>query len=376
MPMRSVRLIGPGNSDRDLLQIEVDEPSVSAQNCGVLTGVTRTTLGVTTITAPDQTFTNIDFTGRVSVQAARAKFYNCMFRGTAAAPASATNLVSCTNANVVDAYFQDCTFDPQTAGRHWRIGIEGHDFVLNRCHLIGSVDHVNVYKSGVGIGYQTNVQMLQTLFDEMGWWTASTGGVVHSTDTETHNDCVQHMGGGGTLMRGCAFYGRFKRQYGHWQVSNPSGPEPFTTVALNSLADGGPWQNIPRRNHTGTAIPTQPDGNDSTGAYNWDDDACLMIGNEVGYTFDLRVYGNWFYGGNFAINGGGNENPGAGVNLGEFYRNKFDRTQGNQDDEGPDGTHTINLQGAGWSASTADIPTVGANRNIYKDNGNNITVRY
>jgi hypothetical protein len=378
--MRSVRLIGPGNSGRDLLQAEVDQPDVTQDNVGVLSGVARPNVFSSdiTINTDDTVYSNATFNCRVKIQAARARFYNCLFAGNASPPASNTNLVECTHANCVDAYFEDCSVIPGTPSKRWQIGIAGHDYILNRVYIDGSVDGLNIFKSGVGSGYQTNVQAIQCEFGNLGYWTASATNDVHPSDRITHNDAIQHMGGGGTLIRGCTVKGYYRRQYAHWQSSNyPT--EPYAPITLNSLADGGPWFGIPDRN---IKVPGSG-GTLANGRYNTSYSstsgqagslASLMIGDDVGYSFDLRVYGNWFYGGEFCINGGGNANPGGGVSLGQFYRNKFARDMGNQGSGGD--PMTLNCQGGGWSAATVDAPTSGANANVYMDTGLPILPRY
>jgi hypothetical protein len=192
----------------------------------------------------------------------------------------------------------------------------------------------------------------QSRCHDLSWFTAAKPGDIHPTDTETHNDCIQHQGGRGTVIEGNALHaGPFARQVGHWRTVGDA--EPWRTVPLRSLPDGGPFQPLPDRG-TGTG---------ADGRYNWDDQACLMIGDEVGTTHELTFTANWCRGGNYAVNGGGNA-PVAGLRLGTFTRNRFDRTQGAQS-SGGDRTHTITL-GTGWEGRVASGAGT-ADRNTYLD---------
>jgi len=219
------------------------------------------------------------------------------------------------------------------------------------------------------------------LFDDLSWKTAATGGIVHTTDTETHNDHIQLFGGNGTVIRWNGFHGRFARQYAHWFVTDPT-TEPYTTVALHSLTDGGPYQHIPDRdlisgspsaNHLINGVPS----NESTGRYNSDDCANIMVNYGPDSTktpcTELVIEDNWFYGGNFSINGGGNLKGTVNTRMyASVKRNKFSRDQGSQG-SGGNNTQTINFQ-AGWGAAFFDIGT-GADANVYMDNNAPVTVR-
>jgi hypothetical protein len=351
----------PRVSSRDSLVIGVDEPN--ATNTGLLPGTSLTTVsGSVTLSTPGQVFQNMDVFGRVSIAAADVTVKNCRIRG--GSTVNASGIATCTNSAVRNALFEDCEIRPDLITWGWDC-VSGHDYTLRRCNVWGGTDLVHVQNNGAPSGFDTGVVIEQCYLHDMRWWTAATAGVVHNSDTETHNDIIQHFGGNGTVIRGNSMHAAFMRQSGHWVVTNPN-VEPYTTVALHSLADGGPFQNIPDR---GTGV-------EANGRYNWDDDAILMINNtqgpSTGFTFD----DNWCYGGNYAINGGGNANPGGGAFLGNFRRNKWDRTQGDPGTGGTPGgdtSHTINCGGT-WGGFV-NAPTTGPDANYYMDNLHPITVR-
>lgn len=379
---------------RDDLQLGVDQPT--ALNTGPiipeasLTDVTGDPIIYTT----PQTLTFKRFLGRVHIRCSGMRFENCVFRGGTTTPSDGDGLANCTNASCTNAYFQDCEFYPQFVHWNWDSGVVGHDFTLDRCHIHHTTDGVNVYNTTIGgvTPYNTNVVIKQSLIEKLAYWTASTGGVVHS-DFATHNDGIQHQGGLGSQILGNALYGWYARQYGHWvetstALAEASITEPFTGVALTSLPAGNPWYGGPFQASTsgGNTIPDTGSGTWSTGRYNiggakWQTGntgslAALLIGDEVGPSGNLVIEDNWFYGGDFAVNGGGAVNTGGAYNM-FFRRNKFDHTQGSPTRSvNTDTTQTINFQQSGSSwAGHVTAPTTGADRNYYFDNNAAVTVR-
>lgn len=351
--------IPPVVAARDQLRLGIDQPNVD--NTGVLPGVARALVtGNVNLSTPGQIYENKTITGRLSISAANVTVRNCEIQGNTT---PAAGVITCTSTLVSNAVIEDCTIYATNANYGWG-GVYGHDFTLRRCNVYGTTDIIDIVNTNTTARpYATGVVIEQCWLHDYVWWTASAGGVVHTKDTETHNDVIQHFGGTGTIIRGNTIDAAFARQQGHWQVTNPL-VEPYTTVPLHSLGDAlnGPNQPIPDR---GT-------GTEATGRYNYDDNCVFMINSSYGYSADLTFEDNWCYGGNYAINGGGNANPGGGVNLGSFKRNKFDRKQGTQG-SGGDTTYTIVFFG-GW-AGAVDCPTTGADKNVYIDNGNAVQVR-
>lgn len=345
------------------LTVETDEPT--ADTTGYYPAIPRTSVsGDVTLSTPGQVYENKTVSGRISVTAANVTIRNCLIQGQNLAP-TGTYLVQATNAGVSGLVVEDCEIVPQYPHWGWN-GIGGHDFTARRLNI----HHVT---DGVGIAGE-NVVLEQLYIHDLAWWTAASGGVVHTSDTETHNDCIQHHYGIGAVIRGCRLDAYFARQYGHWWVTNPS-VEPYTTIALQSLSAGapgfgGPYQVIPNRPATNGTTPASGINNEANGRYNVDDLACYMI-NALGFpTTDITFHGNWCRGGNFGVNGGLSRS--AGQNLGTFYRNKFSRDQGNQGSEG-NTTHTITLDST-WTGNV-DGGVGTSNKNYYLDDGAEILFR-
>ena len=344
--VRSGPAIGP---DRSSLVIGTYEPGPSTTGVIHGTGLTPQ-FGNVTLNTPGATFENIDLFGRVTVSAANVTMRNCRVRGNSTVPSDGSSLINATSAACSNLLVEDCSITPDFPHWNWDSAVAGHDYTLRRCDIWGTTDGLNVYNTNAVNPYNSNVVIEGNYIHDLGWWTGATTNVVHPSDTETHNDCIQQMGGRGTIIRGNSLRAYFARNYGHWRVVGDPRVEPYTTVALNSLADGGPFQ----------AIPDRASGTEATGRYNWDDLAAIMVNNNVGDSNDIVITDNWMYGGNYTLNAGGVAQSGA-LNFGTVLRNKFSRDQGAQS-SGGNNTITIQL-GSGWTGwVTSGVGTPDANR--------------
>lgn len=343
------------------ITIGVDEPDAS--NVGVIPGSFLSVYnGDIIVSTPGQVVEDLIVNGFVKINAADVVVRNCVIRGYPSVPVVSTNLVDCTGPNCVDALIEDCEIYAQTPHWRWNTGMVGHDFTLRRCNVHHITDSVGVFNTHAPRPYPTGVVLEGCYLHDLTWWTAATSGVVHPSDTETHNDGVQHQGGFGTVIRGCRIDAFYARDAGHWQVSNPYA-EPYVTVPLG-LPDG-PFQPIPNRGN----------GTEATGRYNFDDLACLMVNNNVGPSYGFVIEDNWFRGGNYALNAGGCAYT-PGENFGTVHRNEFDRSQGAQS-SGGNSTVTIALDST-WGAAGSthyDFGVGTANQNIYMDDGAPVKVR-
>lgn len=360
---RSATVPAPGvvTPSRDDLVIGVDKPT--ADNTGTYPGVTLIPVpGNVTLSTPGQIYENRDVQGRISITAADVTVRNCRVRGLNQAPSGDTFLISCTNTNVRRAVIEDCEIAPDFPHWNWDSGITGHDFTARRCNIHHTVDGINVYWSPPpSTPYDSSVVIEQCWIHDLAWWTAATGGVVHPTDTKTHNDGIQHQGGWGTIVRGNVFDAAYARQYGHWSATNyPT--TPYTLAAIGSLGGGAPHQ----------AIPDRGTGTEATGRYNGGSLHNFLIGNNVGTSRELVVEDNWFYNGNYGFNLGGFANTGS-VELIRAHRNRFDHAQFEQGSGGND-TFTFAGAGAGWSGFI-DSGAGTADANYYEDNEVEINFR-
>lgn len=313
--------------------------------------------------------------GRISLTGQNQTFEDCIFRG----DNSANALVTMTNINVRNAKFIDCKWLPRFP--QLNNSINGHDFTLFRCDLGFGTDIVQIQNgaqfTATGPGWDTGVLIQQSYLHDMARWTASTGGIVHPSDVNTHNDLVQQFGGINTRIIGSTLDARPAMQYAHfvlWRSSDShiytaaevaALPDngPFIQVPNGTLADGGPFQPVYVNNGTNSRLLGMLDSPDWSG---------LMINNTQGYSAQFTFDDNLCMGGEFFTNGGGNANPGGGINLGNFRRNAFTRDQGNQG-SGTGNGHTLDFGGT-WSGFVT-APTTGTDMNYYLDDGSPITVR-
>jgi hypothetical protein len=347
-------------SVRDGLVVGVHQPD--STNTGVLPGVNLTPhSGNIVVNTPGTVVEYLDIQGFVQVNAANCIIRNCRIRGLNSSPGTQdTNLISCVGASVSNLLIEDCTIAPDYPHWNWDSGITGHDFTARRNDIHHCTDGINVFYVGAPQPYQSNVIIEQNYIHDLPWWSASTSGVVHPSDTQTHNDCIQHQGGLGTVIRGNTLSALNARQYGHWVYTN--GSEPYAFAPLHSLPDGGPYVPVPDRGAPYT---------EATGRYNWGSLACLMVNDNVGPSYDLTITDNWFYGGNYALNAGAVAHQ-ASESFGSVLRNKFSRDQGAQS-SGGDMTLTIQL-GSGWTGwVNSGVGTSDAN--IYMDNGHEVRFR-
>lgn len=363
MPLVRPRLVAPPDPDLRAFAVGaglgVLKPTAATTGC--LPGITRTTVsGSVTLSTPGQTYRDKNVTGRVTVTAANVSIKNVR--------ANDFNLDS---AGVSNCLLEDSEVVPNAQLLTNGGAIVGHDFTCRRVMVRDHIDGFVIRNPSATPPYDTNIVIEHSWVNKLAYWTDDQVGTVHSSDTWSHNDGIQHMGGWGTQVYGSVIDASFRHQYAHWNTVGASETEPYTSVALNSMPDGGPWHLLPDRG-TGTA---------ATGRYNSDSASPVkaisltgfLIGNNVigGFTHtsrELIVDGNWFYGGDFGFNGGG-FNRGTETNqLLTLTNNRFSRDQGNQG-AGGDDTFTVAGFGSGWSSF------ITRSNNTYEDNGNPVTYR-
>jgi hypothetical protein len=358
----------PVGNPRDDLQIG-DFPT--AENTGVITGISRTTYnGDITVTTPGTVLENMDIRGKVIVNAANVLIRNCWIMGpnsyVGSSGGSQPFLVTFDRAGCVNAQMIDCTLAPIHAGSQWA-ATNGHDYLAKRCNMYHVVDGPGIYNTNLPASsrpYQVNVTIQQSWVHDLAFWTASSTGIVHPSDTNVHADCIEIQGGLGWQILGNRLDAYYSHQYAHWWDVNGGTAEPYSSIALGSLADGGPYQ----------ALPDRGSGTEATGRYNWGDLCPLTIVGNVGVSAEGIVTDNWFNGGQFSINSGTSNTYDGVHDLGVFYRNVCSRDQGYQS-SGGNATQTFMFRaGTGMWTGHYDAPTTGPNANTYAD-GQPITVR-
>jgi hypothetical protein len=352
---------------RESLTPGVHEPT--ADHTGVLPDVAlspTTPAGGLLTLGNNALLENADVFGRIRVTGSNVTIRNVRVRGSSS---SFGPLIQAWDSGVSNLVIEHVTLAPDTPDLRWGSGIHGHDFTVRFADISRTIDGINVAGKKAA-GYVTNVTIKQNYIHDLAWWTAENTNVVNPSDTESHNDAIQHHTGSGTVILGNSLHAAYAREYAHWHVQN-WGIDPdvnhYVSVPLNSLPDGGPWHQL---------VPNRGSGIASNGRYNVDDLCNLMIGDEgegeASPSNNLNVTDNWLYGGNYSVNGGGNAYV-AGYHLGSFLRNKFDRTQGDQS-SGGDNTQTLNFGFNNWNGHvTAGAGT--ADANTYLDNGHEVNVR-
>jgi hypothetical protein len=360
--------------DRESLVMGVDKPD--ATNTGVLPNVSRTTSTGNITLGTNGVLQNRNVLGRVIITGANVIVRNCRISGGASNPGP---LIECYSGSVSNAQIIDCDIgmlDNSNAHWNWN-GPTGHGFTLLRCNIHHTTDGVGIFKTsanggGAGVTYNAGVTVKQCWIHDLAWWTAATGGVVHS-DTETHSDGIQIQGGTHVQILGNTIDAYLAKQYAHWWTVGQSLTEPYNFIAAQSLPTPAPYYGGPYQGGRAYLFPDRGTGTFATGRYNVGQLAALMINNNVGRVHSLTVTDNWINGGKAAINGG--LVRASGENLGTFHRNKFDRGQGlDNGTPGGNSTYTV-LISSSWAPSFVDGGQGTGNKNYYLDNGTEVNFR-
>jgi hypothetical protein len=343
----------------------------------LMAGISSVQTSNITYSVAGTTVSNKHFDGaRVSATAADITFTDCVFRG----DNSLNALFTCTNIAAKRIKFIRCWFVPKFPAN--KNAINGHDFELYDCLVEKTTDGLSVNNSSqfaaTGAGWACGVILRRTIIRRLARWTAATTGVVHTSDSVSHNDCIQIFGGVGMDIEDCVLDAAPARQFAHLYLRDAAGhvyteAEAYAladnaaliSVPMGSLSDGGPFAFPGDATHPPRPLPWESNGTGllSRGALNMPDYSCIMLNNTQGYTAQHRIVNTLFLGGEYAINGGGNPSSSApaGVSLGTWTGLRFDRSQGAQG-------QTVNFGGT-WTgrATVSDCK--------YLD-GTPVTVRY
>jgi hypothetical protein len=344
-----------------------------ANVAAVVAGVPATALANVSHNTPGQTFSNMRF-ARVNGNVADLTYNDCYFEG----DNTTSPIYTATNIAAKRIKFNRCVFSPKFIKD--RNAFTGHDLEFYDCLIEKTTDGISVNNgsqfAATGAGWQTGIIMRRTMIRRLVRWTANATGVVHPSDSNSHNDGIQIFGGLGMDIEDCVFDARPARQAGHLWLMDSSGhvfteaeaynlPDTYEpiSVPMGSLADGGPFAFAGDSTHPARPLPWEDNGSGllSRGRINKPDWAAFMFNSSQGWTGEHRVVNSLFMGGEYTFNGGGNPNPGGGVSMGTYDGLIFDKSQGTQG-------QTINFGGTWTGHATVT--------NCKYIDGTAITVRY
>jgi hypothetical protein len=324
-------------------------------NAGVPSGTTLTPYDVTgtlrtiDVTTPNTTFTNIDFGNvKVVVKAANVSFIRCKWTITDSVSGAA--IIFTVHSAVSNCLISQCTL-VSTDQKGSFNAVQGHDMTVHRCLVQGTTDGVDP-TGGV------NVKIHGSYISDLSWMAADTVGVVHSSDVQSHNDCIQ------------IFYGNIEI------IGNFLGAYPSTIVGTGTPGSGTDTGNptgwytqaqaeARRAQLLGSYYTNAAKSYDGISHENGGTITGLMCNVAAGPTaLNLVVTDNWFGGGVVGVNG-------LATNLtdplGSFQRNKFFADMRGQYIGRPNGIYIR-------TGLVADIPTSGVNANTWMDDAS-IVVR-
>lgn len=196
-------------------------------------GGARTTSSITSISTPNQTFTNVDFQNRVDISTSGLTFDNCRFitPGYVRNGSNSGATVMMLDAACADIVFNRCHFEQKAGTATPRTdGLKGHGFTANRCsfkHVVDAVGVFNLY------GPRNDVYVHGCIADEFAWFSDDTP--VHSDGT--HNDFVQIQGSAGLEVIGNAVYGYRWSETETVPVNKPQASQAFV-LSWNANTNG------------------------------------------------------------------------------------------------------------------------------------------
>lgn len=146
------------------------------------------------------------FTRPVRVLSGYVWFWDCEFTNLdGVVPSSETALLYAMAADVKGVLVERSTFDPGVDGAHWFLdAIEGHHITVRRNVARRVVDFVGSFNIHSTV---TDTVVEGNLLESLAYFYNPTPGIVHPSDTRTHNDGLQHQGGQGIVVRGNWFNG-------------------------------------------------------------------------------------------------------------------------------------------------------------------------
>lgn len=221
-----------------------------ATNTGCLPGTVFTDVtSDLTITTNDTTFENRRFIGgKVYVKAKRVTFRNCLFLGQQTAGVITDPLVRCHWDVVKDVLFDRCTFGSSAQVGYPDAGILGWNFTAKRCDISRVSDGVrNINpETEYNLG---GITVEGCYIHDLMYVTPSSDGA----DNQTHNDCIQIVGGSDIVLRGNNLSAYVDRSLG--KAAQPGIPLLNATDPSGQPVTGDPYAWM-------TAIAITPDHGD------------------------------------------------------------------------------------------------------------------
>lgn len=268
------------------------------------------------ITTAGTTFDHVDFGNtRVRVNAPNVSFINCTWNLTTwASNAAGWPAIDCRPLGGSNTQIIRCDINNACQYAVNAIGVVGDRFTLTRSRVRNFTDQVNVYPDASNIDGPVNVQILGNYLTDLAFFWAPTTGVVHPSDTITHNDVIQHQGGRGIVIRGNYVGAYYSAVVG---TGTPRSGSEFGWAVPYTQAQGEAERQ--RVAYGNGAIPSGLGGS-VTG---------LMFNNDRGGVPAAVIDRNWGAGGSYWLNAGEVWTTAAGVtyNFGTITGNVIKRDQ-------------------------------------------------
>lgn len=225
---------------------EVTEDFSGEHNVGNLPGVALTpysgSVGCGVIRLPSGTYENIDFGDCLLDIRGVVVMNNC--RGVLREnydDSIGEHIRILNGATTTSVELNDCEFHNRTQ----RIldGLKGRNFVVNRSVFTGYVDGIDNASPG-SAPQLTGGEIHDSWIGDLAWWRAETNGIVHPSDTQSHNDGSQVTMGLGILFEN-TFFGAWASDYvGTGTPGSGSEANPYDAPYIRPQATMDTWRTM------------------------------------------------------------------------------------------------------------------------------------
>ena len=361
------------NPDNDTFQPGVTMPRYTPtlaitnanKNIGNLPQVSRTEYsstvsgGVTQLSTAT-TINNTNFTNTVVDIRADIIFNNCHFILTNYTAADSINaLIRILNGGgTTNVIFNDCEFHIRS--QRTMNCVSGRNATFNRCVFTGGVDGLSLSSSGSGTqsyGFVVN----DSWIGDHAWWYAPSVGVVHTSDTQTHNDGIQVSVNLGVEVKN-TFFATWPSEFvGTGTPNSGSETNSFSATYISDQSTMESWRTTYLNRYTRADQSFETTSRRTSTGGSW---AGIMINRP-----NVVIDSCWFSGSTVHINA--TDSNLAGQNVGTIIRNRHwnDMSAGHDLTTTDKGTAIYTL-----ASSTYTLPTSGNDKNIWFDNATVIPV--